>query len=119
MYRKRIYAIWAFSNALGDRKLKMYKAIDNIVHQSKDQEGVVMSLLYQTATHFRTLLKLKPLIRKPLKPRSSLQLFENLTPQKKEEFKDNEIIKIPFSSKIMSQSAGLFTGQELIKIIIT
>ena len=114
-------AIWAFSNALGDRKLKnAYTAIDNILHQSKDQEGVLMSLLYQTATHFRTLLKLKLLMQQAsLKSPDQLYSFiKNLTPQNKESFKDSEIIKMhPFRAKIMSQSAALFTGQELIKII--
>ena len=114
-------AIWAFSNALGDRKLKnAYKAIDNIIHQSKDQEGVVMSLLYQTATHFRTLLKIKLLMQQAsLKgPDAVYGFLKNMTPQNKEKYKNNEIIRMhPFRAKIMSQSASLFTGQELIKII--
>jgi DNA polymerase III delta subunit len=114
-------AIWAFSNALGDRQLKnAYKAVDNIIHQSKDQEGVVMSLLYQTATHFRTLLKIKILMQQASLrgPDAMYSFLKSMTPQNKEKFKNNEIIKMhPYRAKIMSQSASLFTGQELIKII--
>ncbi|MCM8532337.1 MAG: DNA polymerase III subunit delta [Lentisphaeraceae bacterium] len=114
-------AVWAFSNALGDRKLQnAYKAIDNIIHQSKDQESVVMSLLYQTATHFRTLLKLKILMQQASLrgPDAVYGFLKNLTPANKEQFKNNDLIKMhPYRAKILAQSASLYSGQELIQII--
>jgi DNA polymerase III delta subunit len=114
-------AFWAYSNALGDRKLKMAsKAIDCILLQSKDPEQAVMGLLLQTAKHFKLLLKAKLFMQQAqLKNPGQVDNFlRGISAADKERFKNNEFAKLhPFRAKMLASSASLYNGQELINAI--
>lgn len=114
-------AFWAFSNALGDRNLKQtIRAIENILHQTKDPEAAVMGLLYQTAGHFKLLLKGKLFMQMAgLKSPDQVQQFLNrISPADKEKYKSNEFSRLhPFRALNLAKSAQKYSGQELIEAI--
>lgn len=114
-------AFWAFSNALGDRDLKLsMKAIDAILHQTKDPESAVMGLLHQTAGHFKLLLKGKIVMQMAgLKSPDQVQRFmNNLSAEDKQKYGNNEFIKLhPFRAFNLAKNAQKYTGQELIEAI--
>lgn len=114
-------AFWAFSNALGDRNLKLaINAIENILHQTKDPESAVMGLLLQTAGHFKLLLKGKLFMQMAgLKSPDQVQQFLNrVSPEDKEKYKSNEFTKLhPFRALNLAKNAQKYTGQELMEAI--
>jgi len=114
-------AFWAFSNALGDRNLKSsIKAIDDILHQTKDPESAVMGLLQQTAGHFKLLLKGKIFMQMAgLKSPDQVQQFlNNISAADKEKYKDYEFTSMhPFRAYNLAKNAQKYTGQELIEAI--
>ena len=114
-------AFWAFSNALGDRNLKLaIKAIEDILYCTKDPESAVMGLLHQTAGHFKLLLKGKLFMQMAgLKSPDQVQRFLNgISAADKERFKNNEFAKLhPFRALNLAKNAQRYTGQELIEAI--
>jgi DNA polymerase III delta subunit len=116
-------AFWAYSNALGERQLKMAcKAIDNILQQSKDPEQAVMGLLLQTARHFKLLLKAKLFmqIAKIRNPNQVDSYLKNMPPADQAKFQNNEFSKLhPYRAKILATNAALFSGSELIDAVKT
>ena len=114
-------AFWAFSNALGDRNLKLaVNAIENILHQTKDPESAVMGLLHQTAGHFKLLLKGRLFMQMAgLKSPDQVQQFlNNISAADKEKYKSNEFIKLhPYRALNLAKNALKYSGQELIEAI--
>lgn len=114
-------AFWAFSNALGDRNLKMaIQAIEDILYSTKDPESAVMGLLHQTAGHFKLLLKGKLFMQMAgLKTPDQVQRFLNsISDADKEKYKNNEFTGLhPFRALNLAKNAQRYSGQELIEAI--
>ena len=114
-------AFWAFSNALGERNLKLtVNAIEKILHQTKDPESAVMGLLHQTAGHFKLLLKGKLFMQMAgLKTADQvLQFLNSISPADKEKYSSNEFTKLhPYRAMNLAKNAQKYTGQELIEAI--
>lgn len=113
-------AFWAFSNALGERKLKdSFRAIDRILTQDKDPEGAVIGLLLQTSKHFRLLLKLKIFMQQnKLTPGTIGNFLKNLSATQKAELKGTELARMhPYRAGILAKNCALYQGPELLEAI--